>query len=98
MTDAIATAWLLSIPFVLYFAVTQKRQLFAPQHRFARLCLFGILLANGAIAICHTMGFRFAIFDADLLQYGGLALLCFIWIRGTYLVTTRRKQQITLGP
>jgi hypothetical protein len=98
MTDAISTAWLLSIPFVLYFAVTKKRQLFAPQHRLARLCLFVILLANGAIAICHTLDFRFAVFETDLLQYGGLALLCFIWIRGTYLVTTGRKQQIAPGP
>jgi len=35
MTDAIDTAWLLSIPFVLYFAIAQVRELFAPRKSIA---------------------------------------------------------------
>lgn len=93
MSDTIATAWLLSFPFVLWFAATQSGRLFAPQHLLARLCLYGILMANIAMTFCRTMDFELRVFGAEAIQYGGVALLAFIWIRGVWLCVADRQNR-----
>lgn len=98
MTDAIDKACLLSIPFFLYFAATRKAQLFAPQHRMVQLCLIGILIANLAVAISNKLEFPLTVFDVPLMQIGSIALLCFFWLRGVYLVITGHRQEIAPGP
>ena len=63
-----------------------------------QLCLFGILMANLAVAICNKLEFGLTVFDVPLMQIGGIALLGFFWLRGIYLVITGHKQQNAPGP
>lgn len=94
MTSAIAIAWLLSLPFYLLWGFALNRELFAPKGKLTRICLWAILLTIGALGLCAVIGVRPMVFETPLLVFGGLALLCFTWMRGIYLLLKQRKRHV----
>ena len=89
MADIFATAWLISLPFVLFVLGKRGRVLFEPSSRLVQAVLITILFGNAFLAIGALLAIRPMLFNTSLFHWGGFLLLCFIWIRGIYLLRAK---------
>ncbi len=86
MTEFFATAWLFSIPLLIYRSLNHRlSELFVPQSQFARAILYGIFTGNILTAFLVLLDVDVVLAGASILHWSGFFLLCFIWLRSLYL-------------
>ncbi len=92
MESILTTACLVSLPFVLFVLAMRGAELFCPSNRFVQTILVAILVGTVVVAFCPKTVLRLSFLGASVSQWSGFPLLCYVWIRGIYLLQATRTQ------